>query len=464
PAPHLEQLVRSNTGAELVTVEGRQDMLRQVENTNSSTLFVDQPAHMQYTAPSGANSSAQQSRSQTISAFIPLSSSNIALAASASANESTNLSSSAVSNGSHPSGPSLHGEALQDSGAENERPDSLISSYIRADNGVPLLKSVFTNNRASLFVSEDYQYEPIAGCGASDTNSIRGVSRNPFEENSATTTTTNSATANTTNTASKLSRTVDLPSVYIAEPAPAVEDAEDVEGSAANADEAKGQKGAGPILIRKGSKASLRRKNTLERRRKQEKKSSAESLQNSLSTSSQEMLSNDNGSGNGSRDIAAAASEAMNTIAMKAEQAVQDKSLLMKKSRMSAFSGAPTTKSYAKGSLSAAQASSAAAAATAAEELSRDSFTINNAEWDPNSKHSSALSFDATHVFSRQNEQQQQQQKGQEHGQQSNLQVKTSPSLLERHVQKLSPDSDAASIPSSLFKQSFGNGGRRSID
>ncbi|KAJ1811188.1 hypothetical protein LPJ56_005829, partial [Coemansia sp. RSA 2599] len=424
PAPHLEQLVRSNTGAELVTVEGRQDMLHQVENTNSSTLFVDQPAHMQYTAPSGANSSAQQSRSQTISAFIPLSSSNIALAASASANESTNLSSSAVSNGSHPSGPSLHGEALQDSGAENERPDSLISSYIRADNGVPLLKSVFTNNRASSFVSEDYQYEPIAGCGASDTNSIRGVSRNPFEENSATTTTTttNSATANTTNTASKLSRTVDLPSVYIAEPAPAVEDAEDVEGSAANADEAKGQKGAGPILIRKGSKASLRRKNTLERRRKQEKKSSAESLQNSSTTSSQEMLSNDNGSGNGSRDIVAAASEAMNTIAMKAEQAVQDKSLLMKKSRMSAFSGALTTKSYAKGSLSAAQVSSAAAEATAAEELNRDSFTINNAEWDPNSKHSSALSFDATHVFSRQNEQQQQQQKGQEQEQQPNLQ------------------------------------------
>ncbi|KAJ2870822.1 hypothetical protein FB639_004563, partial [Coemansia asiatica] len=262
PAPHLEQLVRSNTGAELITAEGRQEMLLQVGDKNPSTLFADQDVQAQQSMAQlgNLNNSAQQLRSQTTSTFIPLSSSNAALAPNASANASTSLSSSAVSNGSHPSGPSLHGEALQDSSAaENERPDSLISSYIRADNGVPLFKSVFASNRASSFVSEDYQYEPIAGSSASDTNSIRGAARNPFEEN-----TTNTTNTNGTATASKLSRTVDVPSVYIAKPAAAAAAAvknasEDVEDSSAvNADEARSQqKGAGPILIRKGSKASL---------------------------------------------------------------------------------------------------------------------------------------------------------------------------------------------------------------
>ncbi|KAJ2706199.1 hypothetical protein FB645_001835 [Coemansia sp. IMI 203386] len=436
PAPHLEQLVRSNTGAELITVEGRQDMLRQVENKSSLALFADQGAQEQLMSQSSGHNNVQQSRSQTISAFIPLSSSNVALAANASANNSTSMSSSAVSNNSHPSGPSLHGEALQDSGTENDRPDSLISSYIRADNGAPLFKGVFTNNRKSSFVSEDYQYEPIGG-GGGDSNSIRGVPRNPFEEKSA------------TNTASKLSRAVDVPSVYIAEPAAAVEDNEDVEESGTNGDEAKNAKGAGPILIRKGSKASLRRKNTLERRRKNEKKTSAESLQNSSAGSSQEITSN-----NSSNQEVSMSNESMERIARAAEQAVQDKSGLMKKSRMSAFSGAPTTtQNYARGVKYAAQVSSAAAL----EEPHRDSLTINNNEWDPNSKHSSAMSFDTSHAFSRQQEQQQQQQ-------QQSVQTKTSPSLLERHVQKLSPESDAASIPSSLFKHSLGNGSRQSTD
>ncbi|KAJ2385356.1 hypothetical protein GGI05_004726, partial [Coemansia sp. RSA 2603] len=236
----LEQLVRSNTGAELISIEGRQDMLRQTEAKNPSMLFADQD-------------NVTQSRGQITSAYIPLSSSNIVLAPSADGNEGTNLSSSIASNNTHPSGPSLHGELLQDSNPETERPDSLISSYIRADNGAPLFKGVFSNHqRTSSFVSEDYQYEPIGVAG--DSNSIRNsVSRNPFEDRIA--------------TASKLSQTVETPSVYIAEPsvAPtAYENADDTDEINPNSDEAKAQKGTGPILIRKGSKASIRRKNTIE--------------------------------------------------------------------------------------------------------------------------------------------------------------------------------------------------------
>ncbi|KAJ1718944.1 hypothetical protein LPJ53_006197, partial [Coemansia erecta] len=384
----LEQLVRSNTGAELISIEGRQDMLRQTETKNPSMLFADQD-------------NVAQSRGQITSAYIPLSSSNIILAPSADANEGTNLSSSIASNNTHPSGPSLHGEILQDSNPETERPDSLISSYIRADNGAPLFKSVFSNHqRTSSFVSEDYQYEPIGVAG--DNNSIRNsVSRNPFEDRIATT--------------SKLSRTVDTPSVYIAEPsaAPTATDtADDTDEVNPNVDDAKAQKGAGPILIRKGSKASIRRKNTIERRNRLNKQKSADLSENSSSNNSQELTSS--------------SVEAEEKPSDEAEQAALDRKIRLKKSRMSAFSGA-------------------APSVESTDPSRRDSATISTDSWDPRSKHASEISFDANSAYSRQ-------------------QSKDQPSAIPQHAQRLSPETDAASLPSSLFKNSFSSTGRRSMD
>ncbi|KAJ2782894.1 hypothetical protein GGI15_002771 [Coemansia interrupta] len=385
----LEQLVRSNTGEELISIEGRQDMLRQTETKNPSMLFADQD-------------NVTQSRGQITSAYIPLSSSNIVLAPSADANEGTNLSSSIASNNTHPSGPSLHGEILQDSNPETERPDSLISSYIRADNGAPLFKSVFSNHqRTSSFVSEDYQYEPIGV--PSDSNSIRNsVSRNPFEDRVA--------------TASKLSRTVDTPSVYIAEPSAAPSAMEnktdDTDEVNPNADDTKSQKGAGPILIRKGSKASIRRKNTIERRNRLNRQKSADMSENTSSNNSQE--------------LASSSVEAEEKPTSEAEQATLDRKIRLKKSRMSAFSGAvPSVES--------------------ADPSRRDSATISTDSWDPRSKHASEISFDANSTYSRQ-------------------QSKDQPSAIASHAQRRSPEIDAASLPSSLFKNSFSSTGRRSTD
>ncbi|KAJ2313371.1 hypothetical protein IWW52_004585, partial [Coemansia sp. RSA 2704] len=198
----LEELVRSNTGSSLITNEGRQDMLRQTVLKN------------------------EQSRNQVLSSYVPLSSSNVALSSSNMAlapSTVDNTLSSSFTTTTQRSGPSLHAEALPDN---DGRPDSIVSSYIRADNAAP--RRVFAEPRPSSFVSEDYQYEPI------------DAAKNPFDD-----------VPSPRNPEPPLQPPTQ--SVYVATPSenPTVDS----------------EPGVGPILIRKGSKASLRRKGTLERRK-----------------------------------------------------------------------------------------------------------------------------------------------------------------------------------------------------
>ncbi|KAJ2832994.1 hypothetical protein J3B01_004606 [Coemansia erecta] len=224
---NLEEIVRSNTGSSLITVEGRQDMLRHAVLKN------------------------EQSRSQVLSTFVPLSSSNLALATASNANTSI-LTSSAVTTATQQSGLSLHAEALQDPD-NGARPDSIVSSYIRPDNAMPPPRRMFAEPRPSSFVSEDYQYDPTVGLDDDKP-------KNPFVDEEP-------------------GRTAEPQSVYVATPA-ADDNVDDFD-----ADDTQGLSGIGPILIRKGSKASLRRKGTIERRR-QRRAREAEDMQREMQESS----------------------------------------------------------------------------------------------------------------------------------------------------------------------------------
>ncbi|KAJ2455779.1 hypothetical protein EV183_000626 [Coemansia sp. RSA 2336] len=298
---NLEELVRSNTGSSLITIEGRQDMLRQAVLKN------------------------EQSRSHVNSSFIPLSSSNLALNAENQAN-SSNLSSSVVTTATtQQSGPSLHAEILRDPDNEDPRPDSIVSSYIRPDNALPPPKLVFAEPRPSSFVSEEYQYDPTAV--ASDSSS-----KNPFVDQHQ---------ANTN-------------SVFVASPLHESEHAND------DIDDARIQPGVGPILIRKGSKASLRRKGTLERRKqRQGKHNSEDSLKESNSSGSMS---------NSAAEVSAAPNPAAVTAPSEKSRTV---------SRMSAFNGSPS---------SLPQLLKKHGHAEEVPEMRRDSSTISNMSWEQKSK------------------------------------------------------------------------------
>ncbi|KAJ2354023.1 hypothetical protein GGF43_003351, partial [Coemansia sp. RSA 2618] len=316
---NLEELVRSNTGSSLITVEGRQDMLRQAVLKN------------------------EQSRSQVLSAYVPLSSSNIALA---SANGNTSFQSSSAAT-THQSGPSLHAEALQD--PDNDaRPDSIVSSYIRSDNAMPPARRVFAEPRPSSFVSEDYQYEPLSG--GNDTRS-----KNPFDDVPESVPAREAGPEFARAAGLEHARDAEPQSVYVAA-RPSI----DVDGSDADGDDAQAQRGVGPILIRKGSKASLRRKGTLERRRQRNAKDADTAPKGGVES---------NGS---STDSMASEPKSTPTVAPKPRTNV---------SRMSAFSGSPTSLP----ALLERHDSTEAVPKTvpeAAPEMRRDSSTISTIPWD----------------------------------------------------------------------------------
>ncbi|KAI9473318.1 hypothetical protein LPJ78_003566 [Coemansia sp. RSA 989] len=298
---NLEELVRSNTGSSLVTIEGRQDMLRQAVLKN------------------------EQSRSHVNSSFIPLSSSNLALNAENQAN-SSNLSSSVVTTAStHQSGPSLYAEILRDPDNEDPRPDSIVSSYIRPDNALPTPKPAFAEPRPLSLVLEEYQYDPTAV--APDSNP-----KNPFDDQHQ---------ANTN-------------LVFVASPQHESENVND------DADDTRIQPGVGPILIRKGSKASLRRKGTLERRKqRQGKHSSEDSLKESNSSGSMS---------NSAAEVSAAPIPAAVTAPAEKPRNI---------SRMSAFNGSPS---------SLPQLLKRHGHAEEVPEMRRDSSTISNMSWEQKTK------------------------------------------------------------------------------
>ncbi|KAJ2082196.1 hypothetical protein H4R24_001766 [Coemansia sp. RSA 988] len=374
----LEDLVRSNTGASLITVEGRQDMLLQSVLRNNSLLF--------------EQNSGAVSRSHVTSSYVPLSSSNPVLTANTTAIHPDTLSSSALTTNtsSQQSGPSLHAEALQGSSTSSDpnRPDSIIASYMRSDNLSPRVRHAFGDGRPSSFVSEDYQYEPIASPNPFASTSP-GASAGPSTIARAAAVAAAVAAAESAAAATGPPKNPESehPPVYIADPTQ--EDQEDD----SNDEDLSGQSGVGPILIRKGSKASLRRKGTLERRR-QRKGISIDAVDNDTSYStigsaaasphlSDEQLSS------GATTIGAAAGST--AIPASISNTWPKKSQV---SRMSAFSGAP-------GSLPTLLNGPQAGNSPVSDEMRRDSATISNMSWDQRPRQISGL-FDAlppTHPF-----------------------------------------------------------------
>ncbi|KAJ2744774.1 hypothetical protein GGI20_002702 [Coemansia sp. BCRC 34301] len=299
-----------------------------------------------------ANASWASRRSHLISAYIPLSSSNVALAPSTAGLNGSGLSNS----DSHPSGPSLHAEPLDDAAqAEESRPDSIISSYIRADNSMPMFRNVFKSERKSSFASEDYQYEPSGGPQHLPRN-------NPFETNSSPL------------ALAPMQTGAEKPPVYIASPVPSEagngsEETDDGLGS-----NAKMQEGVGPVLIHKGSKASLRRKNTVERLKRFEAKDSLPPVEqpsvDSSANSSQSSVHANRIAEGGKSDSSLTANA----------------KLVLKKSRMSAF----TSKVATPPSPPAAVPSHPQQQAPL--EPRRDSSTISTISWGGRSKHASEIS------------------------------------------------------------------------
>ncbi|KAJ2467494.1 hypothetical protein GGI02_004016 [Coemansia sp. RSA 2322] len=368
----LEQLVRSNSGIRVISNEARRDIISQ-----SPPVFQDD-----FTMPGGPGSNNQEHsevpvqtppfyvRSQVLSAYVPLSSSNVALYES-------DLSAGALNSSTPISGPSLHGQALDDSHTELDRPDSLVSCYIRADNSYPMFRNVLKNERTSSFVSDDYQYEP-AGPGDGNGGRTGGGSAqsrsNPFE-------------AHSSPLALRPAQTMasERPAVYIAQPT----GVSDLNGSD-EADDGLGsgamlQEGGGPILIHKGSKASLRRKNTIERR----KRLGGGEL---LSPSSEASANSSQASGFGSNVAVdggelSPAKAAMATLkgSGSKDALMESKKAALKASRMSAFTStgaASPTHSLPGGD------------PLPVAEPRRDSSTISTISWGNKSKHASEVSVD----------------------------------------------------------------------
>ncbi|KAJ2616629.1 hypothetical protein EV177_000967 [Coemansia sp. RSA 1804] len=358
---------------------------------------------------------------RTDSAFIPLSSSSMALTqkdmqVDHSGGGSNDLSASIASNMTRPSnGQSLHAEALVDRQASppavpgDDRPDSIVSSYIRPDNSeLPTIRRLFVDAaRPPSFVSADYQYEP------GDPRSPA----NPFED------------------ASDHARLGAAP-VFVADAALSPDEARPSLDLAT----------PGPILIRKGSKASVRRKGTVERRRRSLDKTRGKPT-TSPDSSTERMAASTNASASASANASATSSTETNangldTAASAAASAPEKKTL--RTARMSAFSGAPIKLAALLGNKPGGSRDRSAdplglrnpAAATSPlaveDPMKRDSSTISGVDWDQtHGKHASGASFH-----------QQQQQ----------------------HQYQPSRDSipvDGASLPASLFKNSVSSIGSR---
>ncbi|KAJ2821444.1 hypothetical protein GGI24_004214, partial [Coemansia furcata] len=330
----LDQMVRSAT--EPAAPENRISVFS--DRDGSALGHIEQP-----------NASWVSRRSQVASAYVPLSSSNLALAPSSAGLNDSGLTNGASTNGTHLSGPSLHAEPLDDTPVG--RPDSIILSYMRPDNSLPMFRNVLKTERSSSFVSDDYQYEPSGGPQHLSKN-------NPFEANS-----------------SPLAlRPAPAAPVYIASPVASEagdgsDDMDDVLGS-----NSKMQEGVGPVLIHKRSKASLRRKNTIERRKRLEKgdateqpglDSSANSSQSSVSTARQPS------------DPVVVGNEVGKSI-------LADKKSMSKNSRMSAF----TSKVVTPLTLETSNPQFPV-------EPSRDSSTISTISWGNRGKHESEISIDS---------------------------------------------------------------------
>ncbi|KAJ2892053.1 hypothetical protein GGI21_005702, partial [Coemansia aciculifera] len=322
--------------------------MNQQDNRRAS-MFSDQDGSALGYADPANNASWVSRRSQLISAYVPLSSSNAGQAPSIAGG----LNGSGLTSDSHPSGPSLHAEPLDDhaQAAAESRPDSIISSYIRPDNSMPMFRNVFKGERKSSFASDDYQYEPSRN--------------NPFEANSSPLALSSSQPP----PQQQQQPSVEKIPVYIASPVPSddangSEETDDGLGSNAKMQE-------GPILMPKGSKASLRRKNTVERlKRFEAKESSTSTVQPSADNSLNSSQSSVGGGVAGVSD----------------DRSPADVKLSLKKSRMSAFTSNVVTTPPAVVDLQGPYSN-------APMEPRRDSSTISTISWGGNrSKHVSELS------------------------------------------------------------------------
>ncbi|KAJ2038540.1 hypothetical protein H4S03_002265 [Coemansia sp. S3946] len=323
-----DPMARSN--AEPVVMSPEDKRLSMFSDRDSALGHVDQP-----------NASWVSRRSQVASAYVPLSSSNIALAPSTGLNDS-GLTNGALTNDTHLSGPSLHAEPLDDAPAS--RPDSIILSYMRPDNSLPLFRNVLKSQRTSSFVSDDYQYEPSSG--------PQHLSRNnPFEANS-----------------SPLALRPAPTTVYIASPGASDNGSEELD------DGLNGSKmQEGPVLIHRGSKASLRRKNTIERRKRLEAVNG--SVEPGLDSSA-----------NSSQDSVSAARQLTEPIVgnESGRNDTVDKKTISKKTRMSAFTSKATTP----------PTSVVPGSRQLPSEAQRDSSTISTISWGNRNKHESEISID----------------------------------------------------------------------
>ncbi|KAJ1661767.1 hypothetical protein EV178_006417 [Coemansia sp. RSA 1646] len=362
---------------------------------------------------------------QTDSAFIPLSSSNVALNSSnvalsrstvmltqrdpadRSGSGSNDLTASIGSNMTRPSnGQSLHAEALMDAPMSptvamptdsDQRTDSIVSSYIRADNsgGLPVIRRLFVDDhRPPSFVSADYQYEP-GESGSIRPTPTASPPNNPFEDAMGSPMQLENNRSN-------------VPSVYVADAATqhdtrADADAEDFLDS-------RDLTTPGPILIRKGSKASVRRKGTVERRRRLADGSAQDRHQKTVDSSTERMA--DAGSGDSSLRSSTDGNTAGGMASSNNSSGNSDppEKMSQRVSRMSAFSGAPIKLAALLGKASNTNKDRKALApadskrpGTAGsgvtpppDDMKRDSSTISNIAWDQtHSKHASEVSATA---------------------------------------------------------------------
>ncbi|KAI8322863.1 hypothetical protein GQ54DRAFT_303765 [Martensiomyces pterosporus] len=279
--PSLEQLVHSNTGAHIVSAEGRQDMLQQSAMNNASLLFADSEAGGSRYGNAGTNESASvASRLVANSAYIPMSSSQKLPSVAAQ----TGMPATRILVNEAAAGPvapvamsSLIVNMPNQANTAAASPSSLISAYAHMHSELPTPTQPFAEQRPSSFVSDEYQYEPSAP------NANRGsvVSRNPFTEDGGSFEKLAQpySSSNSNNNSSNVH-------VYVASPTQSKMSDTGADGAA---DEIlKPQSGTGPILIRKGSKASVRRKGTVERKSSRKRNNKTASGEMRIATSSQE--------------------------------------------------------------------------------------------------------------------------------------------------------------------------------
>ncbi|KAJ2774585.1 hypothetical protein IWQ57_000754, partial [Coemansia nantahalensis] len=256
---------------------------------------------------------------------------------------------------SYPSGPSLHAVALADPGSDGR--DSIASAYARPESALPPVQRIIYEPRPSSFVSEDYQYYPLsAGDGGSKSSASAS---NPFDDDPRST-----------------APPADHQHVYVASPPPAEDTAGDEPDSASDP---RLMSGLGPFLMRKGSKASLRRKNKLEQHG-QRAETAADELQSGRSSVLQPRdpvhLDRQGRLAAGDGDDAGNSSDSSTGgPAIEPERSAaygSKKSSVHTLSRMSAFYGAADP----------APAYGGSSAAVEAEEVRRDSATISNMSWE----------------------------------------------------------------------------------